>query len=152
MQIRKLAERDLEQTAALEKECFGASAWSLESFRKTLTDVNALYLVAVEEETVLGCCGLWQSFEDGEIMNVMVRPDSRRNGCAAALLQECMRLGRECGMENFTLEVREGNLPAISLYQSCGFESVGVRKNFYDNPKENALIMWKYQNRETHLL
>lgn len=141
-----MGEQDLEQVAALEKECFGASAWSIDSFRSALSDVNALYLVAVETDscdTVLGCCGLWQSFEDGEIMNVMVHPNRRRNGCAAALMQEILSQGKARGMENFTLEVREGNIPAIRLYESFGFQSAGIRKNFYENPRENAVIMWK---------
>lgn len=145
MLIREMNEQDLEQVAELEKYCFGESAWSLNAFRSALSDSNALYLTAVENNSgcVLGCCGVWQSFEDGEVMNVMVRPDMRGKGCGAAMLKELFRLSGKRGIENFTLEVREGNLPALRLYESLGFVSAGIRKNFYDNPKENAVIMWK---------
>lgn len=147
MLIREMDEQDLEQVAELEKLCFGASAWSLNAFRGVLSDENTLYLTAVETDgdgvRVLGCCGVWQSFEDGEVMNVMVRPEERGRGCGAALLKELFRLGATRGIDNYTLEVREGNVPALRLYQSLGFVSAGIRKNFYDNPKENAVIMWK---------
>lgn len=152
MLIREMIENDLEQVAELEKHCFGASAWSLNAFRGVLSDKNALYLTATEEAdgvaAVIGCCGVWQSFEDGEIMNVMVRPEYRRNGCAAMLLRELFRLGNQRGIENYTLEVREGNSAAIRLYESLGFSSAGIRKNFYDDPKENAVIMWKRKEME----
>lgn len=92
---------------------------------------------------IIGCCGIWQSFEDGEIMNVAIKPQYRRRGLAVALLHRLMEQAGERGIRNFTLEVREGNRAAIGLYQSLGFQTEGIRKNFYSNPQENALIMWK---------
>ena len=153
MIIRKMRRIDLPQAAALERECFRASAWSEKAYGAALEDENALYLAAVEpagqeegqQDTLLGCCGIWQSFEDGEIMNVAVWPRYRRQGVADRMLDELMEQARGRGVENFTLEVRESNRPAIGLYESRGFVTEGVRKNFYDNPRENALIMWKKQ-------
>lgn len=146
MLIRELACGDLEQAAALERECFGGAAWSRESLQAAMENANALYLAAVEGEELTGCCGIWQSFEDGEIMNVAVKRTARRRGCARALLQELLIRAGARGIRNFTLEVRQGNLPAIRLYESLGFETAGVRKNFYEGPRENALIMWKSQD------
>lgn len=143
MLIRELACRDLEQAARLERECFGRWAWSRESLQAALQNENALYLAAVEDGVLLGFCGIWQSFEDGEIMNVAVRPTARRRGCGRALLQELFIRAGVRGISNFTLEVREGNLPAVRLYESLGFETAGVRKDFYEGPRENALILWK---------
>ena len=97
----------------------------------------------MEEGRLIACCGIWQSFEDGDITNVAVEEGSRRKGCARRLLLELMRRAKLCGVENFTLEVRESNLPAVRLYESLGFTVEGNRKNFYRDPAENALIMWK---------
>lgn len=134
---------DLPQAAALEAACFGTDAWSEQGFAQALSDKNALYLSCVEGERLIGCCGIWQSFEEGDITNVAVEEGSRRKGCARRLLQELMRRAALRGVENFTLEVRESNLPAVRLYESLGFAAEGVRRNFYRNPAENALIMWK---------
>ncbi len=140
--IRRLEERDLEQAARLERACFGKAAWSDAALNAALRDANALYLAAEENGELIGYCGIWQSFEDGEVMNVAVREECRRQGCARRLLEELFIQAGERGIRRFTLEVREGNLPAIRLYEALGFVTEGIRKDFYDNPKENALIMW----------
>ena len=143
MRIRELTEKDLDQAAFLEKACFGISAWSRQALADAVTDKNALYLVAEEDGILAGYCGVWLSFEEGEIMNVAVREDFRRRGYAAGLLRALMQKAAECGASRFLLEVREGNLPAIRLYESLGFQKAGIRKDFYDSPRENALIMTK---------
>lgn len=129
---------------ALEEKCFGADAWSMQAFADALKDENALYLSCiVEEEGLIAYCGIWRSFEDGDITNVAVDERYRKKGFARLLLRELMQKSAASGVENFTLEVRESNLPAIRLYESLGFVTEGIRKNFYRNPNENALIMWK---------
>ena len=85
-----------------------------------------------------------QVLDEADITNVSVDAASRRDGVGESMLQELMRRGEQKGIKAFTLEVRESNLAAISLYQKLGFVSAGIRKNFYDAPKENAVIMWKY--------
>lgn len=95
------------------------------------------------EPVVVGYCGVWLSFEEGEIMNVAVREEFRRRGCAGRLLRELISQAKERGVSRFILEVREGNDPAIRLYESLGFQRAGVRKNFYSDPRENALILLK---------
>ena len=92
---------------------------------------------------LVGYCGVWLSFDEGEIMNVAVREEFRRRGCAGRLLEELLSRAKERGASRFILEVRERNLPAIRLYESLGFERAGIRKNFYSDPKENALILLK---------
>ena len=135
MEIRTMLPEELSQAAALEAACFGSDAWSEQALEQALS--------CMEEGRLIACCGIWQSFEDGDITNVAVEEGSRRKGCARRLLLELMRRAKLCGVENFTLEVRESNLPAVRLYESLGFTVEGIRKNFYRDPAENALIMWK---------
>ena len=92
-----------------------------------------------------GCCGLWQSFEDADICNVAVDQTLRRQGIGEQLLLFLMENGKKRGVKNFTLEVRRSNEAAIGLYHKLGFLDEGVRPNFYDSPKEDALILWKKQ-------
>lgn len=126
----------------IEAETFSIP-WSQQSFLETIERSDTIYLVAEQNGEILGYCGLWQSFEEGEIPNVAVSAKARNQGIGRKLLEELFRYGKESGIEAFTLEVRESNRPALHLYESLGFESVGVRKDFYDKPKENAVIMWK---------
>ena len=96
-----------------------------------------------EAPVLAGCCGVWLSFEEGEIMNVAVRREYRRRGVAGRLMKELLSRAEKRGAARFILEVREGNLPAIRLYESLGFLHAGRRKNFYSDPAEDALIMIK---------
>ena len=96
-----------------------------------------------EAPVLAGCCGVWLSFEEGEIMNVAVRKEYRRKGVAGRLMKELLSRAEKRGAARFILEVREGNLPAIRLYESLGFLHAGRRRNFYSDPAEDALIMIK---------
>ena len=80
---------------------------------------------------------------EGDVSNVAVYEEHRGKHIATALMQELLRVGEEKGIRDFTLEVREQNQPAIRLYEHAGFVSEGIRPNFYDKPKDNAVIMWK---------
>lgn len=105
---------------------------------------NAIRNFTIEEgRRVIGVCGLRNIAGEGEITNVSVDIRYRQKGVAAAMLQRALEDGAELGIEAFTLEVRCGNLPAIRLYEKFGFAGEGVRRGFYENPKEDALIMWK---------
>ena len=107
---------------------------------------ETIYLVAYEKEILAEYCGLLQSFDEADITNVAVVEKFRGKGVATELLEQLFLRGYERGIENFTLEVRVGNAPAIHLYEKLGFERSGIRPNFYEKPKEDALIMWKYGN------
>ena len=87
---------------------------------------------------------MWIVFHEGDITNVAVHPDYRKQGVGNLLIDNLITLCKENNINSLTLEVRESNIPAQSLYKKHGFKEEGVRKNFYNNPKENAIIMWKY--------
>ena len=146
--IRTAALSDAERIAALEAACFSAP-WSLRQIEEEITKDNAPFFVAVNAQ---GVCG-YVSAEDicGEcyMNNLAVSGEYRRQGIAAALMARLIEASRSRGCEFLTLEVREGNVPARKLYEACGFSLVGVRKNFYDAPKENACIYTIFFNEET---
>lgn len=140
--IRKMEEKDLSEVCRIEAESI-SQPWSRKAFQESIALHYTLFLVAEFEGQVAGYCGCYQSLEEAEITNVAVDRNFRRQGIARKLLQELFRQGKERGAFAYTLEVRVSNLPAIGLYESLGFESVGIRKNFYENPREDAEIMWR---------
>ena len=125
----------------LEEEIF-PDPWSADSFLRVLESENDIYLVAVEENEILGYCGLWGVIDEGQITNVAVAEKHRRRGIAKKLLCELMKEAVERRFTEFTLEVRVSNAPAIALYHQLGFREEGIRKDFYEKPREDALIMW----------
>ena len=142
LNVRRMTEADVPCAAALEAACF-SEPWSEKSFLDAIRDRNTLYLVAEDCGKIVGMCGLWQSFDEADVMNVAVDPAFRRCGVADALMGNLFLLGKERGISAFTLEVRSSNRPAIALYEKLGFVTEGIRKNFYSKPVEDALIMWK---------
>ena len=128
------------EIAGPEKLCF-AEPWSEKLLEDALYDPQASFLVA-EDETgrVLGYAGLHAVLDEGYIDNVAVRPDARGQGVASALLEVFCRFG-QAHLSFLTLEVRAGNGPAIQLYLKHGFEQVGRRKNYYQRPREDAILM-----------
>ena len=102
------------------------------------------YLVAIASNgDVVGMCGLIIGPFEAEVMNVGVHPRYRGRGIAKALMQALLEAGNQRGVKEYTLEVRVSNNSAIHIYESCGFVSEGIRPNFYEKPKEDAMIMWK---------
>ena len=140
--IRPMEERDIAQAARIEAESFSAP-WSAEAFRKSLALDYTIFLTAEWEGRVAGYCGCYVSLEEAEITNVAVKEELRGRGIARALLLELLRQGEGRGAKAFLLEVRAGNAPAIRLYEGLGFEREGLRRNFYEQPREDALVMWK---------
>lgn len=143
IEIRSMMEKDLPEVARIEKEIFSLP-WSQQGFADSISQENTCYLVAVLNEKVAGYCGFLQVLDEADITNVAVDAAIRKNGIGEKMLRELMRQGEKRGVKAFTLEVRESNLAALALYRKLGFQSAGIRKNFYDAPKENAVIMWKY--------
>lgn len=140
--LRSMEEQDLDRVAAIEAEIF-SMPWSKKGFQDSLRQKVCLYVSAFMDEKLVGYCGLLQSFDEADITNVAVDEKYRGLGVATAMLTELLALGRERGISGFTLEVRAGNENAIHLYEKLGFVKEGVRRNFYDLPKEDAVIMWK---------
>lgn len=128
------------QVAALERACF-SRPWSEESLQGELWNDSAVIIVAEGEDgSVLGYAGLQTVLDEGYITNVAVDEKYRRQGIADELIAAFARFG-QAKLAFLTLEVRASNAPAISLYAKHGFEEVGRRKNYYDDPKEDALLM-----------
>ena len=142
MNITRMNESHVAKVAALEKLCF-SDPWSETSVASELDNPLSLWLIAEEEGTVLGYVGSQTVLDETDMMNIAVQPECRRRGIAAALIGELVNQLRERGSHILRLEVRESNVPAIALYESMGFTQLGLRKNYYRNPKENALILGK---------
>lgn len=141
--IRRMKREDIPEAAALEKQCF-SMPWSEQAYLSTLADESALYLVAVSGDgKPVGVCGMLNILGEGDISNVMVSEAFRRRGIAEEMMKELLEQGRKQGILSFTLEVRASNKAAIRLYEKFGFVTEGRRKNFYERPREDALIMWK---------
>jgi len=134
--------RLFEQLSELDRMCIGSEGWSAESFRSESAKENGYVLCYMCGERVAGLLAGFSAVGEGNITTVAVHPDYRRMGLAESLMKNFIGLLPE-DTENVFLEVRESNVPAISLYRKIGFEKVGIRKNFYDNPTENAIIMKK---------
>ena len=142
MMITEMNATHVAQVAELEKICF-ADPWSEKSVASELDNIWALWLVAVEDDRVIGYIGSQTSIDETDVMNVAVHPDYRRQGIAEALIASLLNDLKEQGSHSLTLEVRASNVPAITLYEKLGFAEVGRRKNYYRNPKEDALILRK---------
>ena len=125
--------------AELEKQNFSLP-WDEASVRSELTNQLALWLVAVEDGQVVGYVGSQTVMQEADMMNIAVADSHRRRGIARTLVEELIRL---LDAYQLTLEVRASNAPAIALYESMGFQQVGLRKNYYKMPKEDALILRK---------
>ena len=128
------------QVAALERACF-SRPWSEDMLREELWNDSAVIVVAEGEDgTVLGYAGLQTVLDEGYINNVAVDERFRRQGVAGELLAAFIRFGK-ARLAFLTLEVRASNAPAIALYAKHGFREVGRRKDYYDDPKEDAVLM-----------
>lgn len=143
MLIRPMTENDLDRVVIIENACF-TDPWSRENFEDSLKEPTAHLLVMTAGtgvEGIVGYCCLYHMLDEGEIVNVAVAPEYRQKGYGAALVRELMRLGKDLGAERFFLEVRAGNTAGKRLYESLGFGSCGIRKGFYSNPREDAVLM-----------
>ena len=125
-----------EALVALEIRCF-PDPWPADMIAR----LRDRFTVALEGERVLGHIVLSTVLDEGNIDNVAVLPECRRCGVADALVGNCIARGRAMGLAFLTLEVRAGNAPAIALYRKHGFEEVGRRKNYYEKPREDAILM-----------
>ena len=142
MNIIKMNSDHVPQIAYLETVCFH-DPWSEKSIASELENALSLWLVAVEGDEVIGYVGSQTVLGWTDMMNVAVHPDHRRKGVGEKLVLALEDALKEQESTCLTLEVRASNEPAKSLYEKLGFTEVGRRKNYYRNPKEDALIMRK---------
>ena len=134
----------LPQLEELEKLCFSLP-WTIEQLRSQLPDEHHIFLTALEGEHLLGYVGMMYVLDEGYISNVAVAPEARRKGIGDALIEELMRRAELLGLAFVTLEVRQSNAQAAALYEKHGFTAVGKRKNYYDLPREDAVLMTYYR-------
>jgi ribosomal-protein-alanine N-acetyltransferase len=142
MKIIPMTDAHVDAVAALEAICF-ADPWSANSVASELTNPLSCWLVALEADTVVGYIGSQTVMGETDMMNVAVHPDHRRKGVAVSLIHALVQKLKECESHCLTLEVRASNAPAIALYEKLGFTEAGRRRNYYRNPKEDALILRK---------
>lgn len=140
LQIRKMTESDLDEVANIAATLF-RMPWKRSGFAEALPMENAIFLVAQDDEMIVGYCGLFMAADEGEIINIAVRRDCQRRGIAHLLFRELLQEGRKNGVSRFFLEVRVSNLAAIHLYERNGFVIQGIRKGFYKMPHEDAYVM-----------
>ena len=135
--------RDLNEVMAIERLSF-TTPWSRMAFASELLEnERAYYLVARVRGRAVGYVGIWIVADEGHITNVAVHPDYRSRGVGRRLLQAITELAIRKGARRLTLEVRKSNVRAQSLYQSLGFQGVGVRRGYYRDNNEDAIIMWR---------
>ena len=132
--------------AELEKICFGTEAWSEKSVASELTNALSLWLVALDGDRVAGYVGSQTVLGETDMMNIATHPDYRKKGIGTSLINALIDVLAEQGSHSLMLEVRASNDPAISVYKKLGFDEIGRRKNYYRNPKEDALILRKEWN------
>ena len=149
VKIVPMAAEHLDRLEQLERMCF-SRPWSKKMLAEELDNQCAAFLVAVEPETekAVGYAGLLAVADEGYITNVAVDPSCRRQGVAAQHLQVFDNFAKGNHLAFLTLEVRPSNAAAIALYEGFGFREVGRRRNYYDLPKEDALILTKYYTEE----
>ena len=139
--VRPMRAEDLESVARLEQTCFSES-WSENLLRSGLDNRLDSYLVYEELGTVLGYCVLRTLADEGEIQRIAVDPAFRRQGIARKLMESMAAVARMKGAREVALEVRESNVSARKLYESYGLRQEAVRRDYYRNPAEDAIIMW----------
>ena len=145
VRIKVAREEDVDGVWELEKICF-PTPWSRADFEKDIVEnILATYMVAIVDDKLVAYAGMWVVLDEGHITNIGVHPDYREEGIATMVIMELIAAAREKGARRFTLEVRPSNVNAIALYRKFGFVSVGYRKEYYADNKEDAMIMWLYE-------
>ena len=138
--VRRMTQADCVKAAQLEKEIF-TQPWSEQGFLDAISMEQNIFLVAEDAGEICGYIGMYQALDEGEITNVAVSPEKRNAGIGWKLMQAALETAKEQGISRVVLEVRVSNVSAIHLYEKCGFANCGIRKGFYDFPKEDAYIM-----------
>lgn len=142
MNIRLMVEEDVDSVEQIEQQLF-SKPWTKQDFINSLSDMHNIYVVVEnEQQEIIGYSGIWGVLDEGQITNVAVRTENQGTGIGQEMLAELIEIGRNEGLQQFTLEVRKSNEKAIRLYERLGFVEEGIRKNFYDKPVEDAIIMW----------
>lgn len=143
MILREMLVDDLPQVMEIEQALFPVP-WTKEGFFTFLTREDAMFLVVEEKGEILAYCGLLMVLDEGDITNVAVRSDRQREGIGHFLMDSLIRLALERGITTIHLEVRAGNETAVRLYERMGFTRDGIRKGYYTDPVEDAILMTRH--------
>ncbi|MBQ9091140.1 MAG: ribosomal protein S18-alanine N-acetyltransferase [Anaerotignum sp.] len=144
IEIIPMTEAHIDGVLELEEKTFSIP-WTRGDFEIEVKENNmAIYYVAVEDGKIIGYAGMWHIVVEGHITNVGVLEEARCKGVGSMLMEKLIEVAIEKQMMGITLEVRMGNAPAQALYHKYGFKAEGIRKNYYSDTKEDAIIMWKY--------
>lgn len=138
--VRRLLEADIDAVVALERTIF-SDPWSEKSIRETYKEERALILVAEQHDDIVGYCIAYSVLDEVEIARIAVNSSLRRQGIGHELLEHLAKICKEKGISHLMLEVREGNDKARAFYHAYGFGVDGIRKNYYQSPVENAVLM-----------
>lgn len=140
MILREMSVDDLDQVMEIEQDLFHVP-WSREGYFTFLTRKDTMFLVVEEKGQILGYCGILMVLDEGDVTNVAVRRDRQKEGIGNFLMESMIRLTEELGVKMIHLEVRVSNGTAIRLYERLGFTRDGIRKNYYEKPVEDAILM-----------
>lgn len=140
MTLREMILEDFDQVLQIESDSF-SDPWSREGLFAFWSMKNTLFFSVEQGGEILGYCGLQYVLDEADVLSIAVRRDRRREGIGHFLLDGAMRIAREFGITKIHLEVRQGNEAAIRLYLRCGFVQDGLRKDYYSDPKEDAILM-----------
>ncbi len=138
--FRKMTEADIEAIARLEADTF-SDAWTVKGITETFRGNQSMITVAEEDGCVIGYCILYYVLDEGEIARIAVEKGMRRKGVGDRLLAAAISDGEKMGLTHLFLEVRESNESARRFYEKHGFLKDGIRKGFYENPREEAVLM-----------
>lgn len=139
-----MKESYLDQILEIEKSAYGSHHWSKDSFTMEIGNQLGNYFCAFDKKTnkLVGYCGFWIVFDEGHITTIAVHPDYKKKKIGERLLRHIIDTGYEKNAKWFTLEVRASNITAQNLYYKYDFKSIGVRRGYYQDNGEDALIMW----------
>ena len=140
--FRYMRDEDIDQVLEVEHASF-TTPWSREAFYNEIhKNKFAVYIVLEDDNKIIGYCGTWVVIDEAHVTNVAILPGYRGKKLGEALMNKLMSVSREMGARTMTLEVRVTNHVAQSLYRKLGFQNGGIRKNYYSDNQEDALIMW----------
>lgn len=140
MLIRPMEDGDVDSVHRIECECF-SMPWSRQGFLDALKMEQNIMLVAEEDGIVYGYACTYVSFDEGELTNIAVDKSMRGNGIGQQIIKEIQQISSQTGVDRIVLEARVSNHAAIGLYKKMGFAELGIRKNFYEQPVEDAMIL-----------
>jgi ribosomal-protein-alanine N-acetyltransferase len=144
IQIRRMKVDDVDEVFNVESRSF-PTPWARDTFEGEILENDlAYYLVLVVGEQVIGYAGMWLILDEAHVTNIAILPEYRANGLGEKLVAALVEHAKAKGAASMTLEVRVSNLVARHLYDKLGFESCGLRRQYYADTQEDALIMWRH--------